>query len=154
MLLGWLQRKRWNYSNWWTMRNNSYAPHYAISGYSIREFKTGAEPFMEAIIIIIIIDEYWKIKTNITLPSQYSIKFSGIDNGLVYVLVSIKIRVVKNMDSGHLVCYVLDYNSGKWQRCEYDKITNFRGYPENVYDELLHENKQNQGKYILWKYQI
>ena len=37
------------------MRNNSYAPHYAISRYSIREFKTGAEPFMVAMIIIIII---------------------------------------------------------------------------------------------------
>ena len=37
------------------MRNNSYAPHYEISIYSIRELKTGAEPFMVAIIIIIII---------------------------------------------------------------------------------------------------
>ena len=37
------------------MRNNSYAPHYVISRYSIREFKTGAEPFMVAMIIIIII---------------------------------------------------------------------------------------------------
>ena len=37
------------------MRNNSYAPHYAIGRYSIREFKTGAEPFMVAMIIIIII---------------------------------------------------------------------------------------------------
>ena len=37
------------------MRNSSYAPHYAISRYSIREFNTGAEPFMVAIIIIIII---------------------------------------------------------------------------------------------------
>ena len=37
------------------MRNNSYAPHYAISIYSIREFKTGAEPFMVAMITIIII---------------------------------------------------------------------------------------------------
>ena len=37
------------------MRNNSYAPHYAISIYSIREFKTGAEPFMVGMIIIIII---------------------------------------------------------------------------------------------------
>ena len=35
------------------MRNNSYATHYAISRYSIREFKTGAEPFMVAMIIII-----------------------------------------------------------------------------------------------------
>ena len=37
------------------MRNNSYAPHYAISRYFIREFKTGAEHFMVAMIIIIII---------------------------------------------------------------------------------------------------
>ena len=37
------------------MRKNSYEPHYAISRYSIREFKTGAEPFMVAMIIIIII---------------------------------------------------------------------------------------------------
>ena len=37
------------------MRNSSYAPNYAISIYSIREFNTGAEPFMVAMIIIIII---------------------------------------------------------------------------------------------------
>ena len=37
------------------MRNSSYAPHYEISRYSIREFNTGAEPFMVAMIIIIII---------------------------------------------------------------------------------------------------
>ena len=40
------------------MRNSSYAPHYAISIYSIRGFKTGAEPFMVAMIIIIIIIMY------------------------------------------------------------------------------------------------
>ena len=34
------------------MHNSSYAPHYAISRYSIREFNTGAEPFMVAMIII------------------------------------------------------------------------------------------------------
>ena len=37
------------------MRNSSYAPHYAISRYSIMGFNTGAEPFMVAMIIIIII---------------------------------------------------------------------------------------------------
>ena len=36
------------------MRNNSYAPHYAIIRYPIREFKTGAEPFMVAMIIILL----------------------------------------------------------------------------------------------------
>ena len=37
------------------MRNNSYSLHYAISIYAIREFNTGAEPFMVAMTIIIII---------------------------------------------------------------------------------------------------
>ena len=38
------------------MRNISYVPHYAISSsrYSTREFKTGAEPFMVAMIIILL----------------------------------------------------------------------------------------------------
>ena len=37
------------------MRISSYVSHYAISRYSIREFNTGADPFMVTIIIIIII---------------------------------------------------------------------------------------------------
>ena len=37
------------------MRNSSYVPYYAIISYSIREFNTGAETFMVAMIIIIII---------------------------------------------------------------------------------------------------
>ena len=37
------------------MLNSSYAPHYAINSYSIREFNTGTEHFMVAMIIIIII---------------------------------------------------------------------------------------------------
>ena len=37
------------------MLNISYVPHYAISIYFIREFNIGAEPFMVAIIIIILI---------------------------------------------------------------------------------------------------
>ena len=40
------------------MRNSSYVPHYAISRYSIREFNTGAEPFIVVIIIIIIISGF------------------------------------------------------------------------------------------------
>ena len=34
------------------MRNSSYVPHYAISRYYIREFNTGAEPLMLAMIFI------------------------------------------------------------------------------------------------------
>ena len=41
------------------MRNNSYAPHYEISRYSISKLKTGAEPFMVAMMIIIIIIIYY-----------------------------------------------------------------------------------------------
>ena len=37
------------------MRNSSYVPHYAISRYSIREFNIDTEPFMVAMMIIIII---------------------------------------------------------------------------------------------------
>ena len=39
------------------MHNSSYVPHYAISSsrHSTREFNTGAEPFMVAMMIIIII---------------------------------------------------------------------------------------------------
>ena len=53
------------------MRNNYYAPHYAISRYSIREFKTGAEPFMVAIIIIIIIMDLSILKYNFILNTLY-----------------------------------------------------------------------------------
>ena len=43
------------------MCNSSYVPHYAVSRYSIREFNTGAELFMVAMIIIIIINVEWLI---------------------------------------------------------------------------------------------
>ena len=46
------------------MCNNSYAPHDAISRYPIREFNTGAEPFMVAMIIIIIV--IWVSRGQIT----------------------------------------------------------------------------------------
>ena len=45
------------------MCNSSYVPHYAISRYSIREFNKDAEPFMVAMIIIIIIIELGKNQT-------------------------------------------------------------------------------------------
>ena len=54
------------------MRNNSFAPHYAISRYSIREFKIGAEPFMVAMIIIIII-----IIFGLRMPLYHSIFFKA-----------------------------------------------------------------------------
>ena len=50
------------------------------------------------------------------------------------------------MDSGQYYCDVLYYNTETWWRYDNDKITNFRGYPENINYEILHENKQNQAK--------
>ena len=71
-----------------------------------------------------------------TLPFHYIIicLFSGINDEVVYIIVSIKIHVGQDMDSGQYYCGVLDYNTGTWWRFVDYKITNFRGYPENVYD--------------------
>ena len=46
-------------------------------------------------------DEYCKNKTNIFLPSQYSIPFLVINDEVVYNMVSIKIHVGEDVDSGH-----------------------------------------------------
>ena len=50
------------------------------------------------------------------------------------------------MDGVNWYCDALNYNRVTWFKCDDDKIVEFRGYPDNVYDELLHENEQNQGK--------
>ena len=59
-------------------------------------------------------DEYWKNRTQFSLPSQYSKSFSDIHDEVVYFIVAIKIYVGKDMDSGHYVCAVLDYNKATW----------------------------------------
>ena len=38
------------------------------------------------------------------------------------------------MDKGHYVYDVLDYNTGTWCNCYDNKITQYSGYPMNVYD--------------------
>ena len=72
--------------------------------------------------------------------------FSGIHDEVVYILVSINIHIGKDMYSGHYACYLLHYNTGIWWRCDDEIITNYSGYPENVYDDLSHENEQKTGK--------
>ena len=55
------------------------------------------------------------------------------------------------MDSGHYVCDILDYNTGTWWRCDDEIITNYSGYPENVYYDLSHENgKKGVNNYHEW----
>ena len=55
------------------------------------------------------------------------------------------------MDSGHYYYSILDYNTGTWWRCDDDKINNYTWYPKKLYDKLLHENEQNQGKIHIMK---
>ena len=57
--------------------------------------------------------EYWKNKSKVALPSQYSMSFSGSHDEVFYILVSIKLHVGKYMDISHYACDVLDYNTGK-----------------------------------------
>ena len=46
---------------------------------------------------------------------------------------------------------VLDYNTGKWCRYDDDIITNYSGYPENIYDDLSHESgKKGINDYYEW----
>ena len=94
-------------------------------------------------------DEYYKNKTKIDLPSQYSMSFSGKHDEVVYIIVSIKVRVDKYMDSGHYIFDELYYNTGIWCNCYDDTITHSSGYPENVYDNLSNENEQKKGGGIM-----
>ena len=40
------------------------------------------------------------------------------------------------MDEGHYVCDVLEYNTGTWWNCDNETISQYPGYPMNVYDDL------------------
>ena len=62
--------------------------------------------------------------------------FSVKHDKVVYIIVSINLHVGKYMDSGNYVCDILDYNTGTWCNFYQDTITNYSGYPDNVYDIL------------------
>ena len=68
--------------------------------------------------------------------------FSGSHDKVIYIKVSIKLHVGEDMDSGQQVCDVLDHNKGTWWICDDEIITNYSGYPENVYNDLSHENEK------------
>ena len=55
---------------------------------------------------------------------------------VLYIIVFIRIHIGNNMDQGHYVCGVLDYNTGTWWNCDDEKITQYPGYPMNVYNDL------------------
>ena len=60
--------------------------------------------------------------------------FSGKNSEVVYIIVSMKLNIVKYMDSGHYVCDVLYYNTGTYWNFDDNTINNYSGYPDNVYD--------------------
>ena len=63
---------------------------------------------------------------------------------LLYILVSIKLHIGNDMDKGHYVCDVLYYNTGTWWYCDDETITQYPGYPMNIYDDLSIDKKQNK----------
>ena len=63
-------------------------------------------------------DEYFKNKTNFSLPSQYSMSFPGKYAEAVYIIASIKLHIGKNMYGGHYVCDVLYYSKRTWWNCD------------------------------------
>ena len=65
---------------------------------------------------------------------------------MIYVLVSIKYHIGNDLDWGHYVCDVLDYNTGTWWKCDDEIVTKYPGYPMNVYNEVSSGKKQKKGK--------
>ena len=53
-------------------------------------------------------NEFFKNKTKIALPDQYSMSFPDKHPEVLYILVSIKLHIVNDMDKVHYVRDVLD----------------------------------------------
>ena len=89
-------------------------------------------------------NEYCKTKTKIFLPAQYSMSFPDKHPEVLYILVYIKLHIGNDMDKVHYVCNVLYYNTGAWWNSDDETITQYLGYPMNVYDDLSIDKKQNK----------
>ena len=88
---------------------------------------------------------YCKNKTKIAPPAQYSMSFPN-NREVIYILVSIKIHIGNDMYQGHYVCDVLDYNTGTCWNCDDETITQYPGYPMNVYNDLSSDKKTKERK--------
>ena len=55
---------------------------------------------------------------------------------VLYIIVYINIHIGNDMDKVHYVCDVLYYNTGAWRNCDDETITQYPGYPMNVYNNL------------------
>ena len=55
---------------------------------------------------------------------------------VLYILISIKHHICNDMDKGHYVCDLLDYNTRRWCNCDDETITQYPAYPSTVYNDL------------------
>ena len=55
---------------------------------------------------------------------------------VLYIIVYIKLHIGNYMDQGHYVCNLLYYNTGTWWNCDDEKVSQYPGYPINVYNDL------------------
>ena len=94
---------------------------------------------------------FGKNKTKIALPAQYFMSFPN-NPKVLYILVSIKLHVGNDMDQGHYVCDVLDYNTGTCWNYDDEKVTQYPGYTMNVYNDLSRDKDKEKEK--IWMDQI
>ena len=77
-----------------------------------------------------------KIKPKIALPAQYSVSFPDKHPEVLYIIFSIKLHIGNGTDKGHYVFDVLYYSTGTWWNCNDETITQYPGYPSNIYNDL------------------
>ena len=74
--------------------------------------------------------------------------FPGKHAEVLYIFFYIKLHIGNDMDEGHYVCGVLDYNTGTWWNCNDDTITQYPVYLLNVYDYLSIDKKLKKEKSV------
>ena len=91
-----------------------------------------------------------KNRTKISPPFQYSVSFPSKHPEVVCIIVSIKLHIGKDTDSCHYFCDVLNYSKVTWWNFNYDTITNYSGYPQNVYDDISNKMNKKGDFYYGW----
>ena len=67
---------------------------------------------------------------------------------MLYIRVSVKLHIGNDMDTCQYVFDLLDYNTGTRWNCDDETITQYPGYPSNLYDDLSIDKKQKKGKSV------
>ena len=80
-------------------------------------------------------ERFYKNKTKIALSAEYFL-YCPNDPEVIYVLVYIKYHIGNDLDQGHYIYDVLDYNTGTWWKCDDEIVTKYPGCPMNVYNEV------------------